>query len=288
VWHGHSRREKAIFSCMLQSLFDEYRFFPRYPERELRITAILFGSLIKHQLVSSSPLGHALRCVLDALRKPLDSKMFSFGLAALDQFKDRLVEWPQYCNHILLITHIRETHSELVEFIERALSRVARPQQPEIVQNVMMTSTAQQHLTPAVLQPLPPLSTSTPTESLEGATGPALPSDILSSQSQFVPGKVTDTVLHGSLQAGTPVPLLGSQSQSQAAALTPLPLQQGQPQHAALQEEKLKVGGSSSVETVKAVLSLSTLSVPSSQQQSLAPGSQPFDLGSGQKVGYNH
>ncbi|CAK9867154.1 unnamed protein product [Sphagnum jensenii] len=248
-------REKAIFSCMLQSLFDEYRFFPRYPERELRITAILFGSLIKHQL------------------------MFSFGLAALDQFKDRLVEWPQYCNHILLITHIRETHSELVEFIERALSRVARPQQPEIVQNVMMTSTAQQHLTPAVLQPLPPLSTSTPTESLEGATGPALPSDILSSQSQFVPGKVTDTVLHGSLQAGTPVPLLGSQSQSQAAALTPLPLQQGQPQHAALQEEKLKVGGSSSVETVKAVLSLSTLSVPSSQQQSLAPGSQPFDLG---------
>ncbi|KAH8935189.1 hypothetical protein BDL97_17G016600 [Sphagnum fallax] len=277
-------REKAIFSCMLQSLFDEYRFFPRYPERELRITAILFGSLIKHQLVSSTPLGHALRCVLDALRKPLDSKMFSFGLAALDQFKDRLVEWPQYCNHILLITHIRETHSELVEFIERALSRVARPQQPEIVQNVMMTSTAQQHLTPAVLQPLPPLSTSTPTESLEGATGPALPSDILSSQSQFVPGKVTDTVLHGSLQAGTPVPLLGSQSQSQAAALTPLPLQQGQPQHAALQEEKLKVGGASSVETVKAVLSLSTLSVPSSQQQSLAPGSQPFDLGSGQKL----
>jgi len=100
--------------------------------------------------------------------------------------------------------------------------------------------------------------------------------------------QVTNTVLHGSLQAGTPVPLLGSQSQSQAAALTPLPLQQGQPQHAALQEEKLKVGGASSVETVKAVLSLSTLSVPSSQQQSLAPGSQPFDLGSGQKVGYNH
>ncbi len=100
--------------------------------------------------------------------------------------------------------------------------------------------------------------------------------------------QVTDIVLHGSLQAGTPVPLLGSQSQSQAAALTPLPLQQGQPQHAALQEEKLKGGGSSSVESVKAVLSLSTLSVPSSQQQSLAPGSQLFDLGSGQKVGYNH
>jgi len=33
------------------------------------------GSLVKHQLVSSVILGQALRCVLDALRKPLDSKV---------------------------------------------------------------------------------------------------------------------------------------------------------------------------------------------------------------------
>jgi hypothetical protein len=45
------------------------------------------GSLVKHQLVSSITLGHALRCVLDALRKPLDSKVcppgFSFWAACL-------------------------------------------------------------------------------------------------------------------------------------------------------------------------------------------------------------
>ena len=28
---------------MIQSLFDEYRFFSKYPEKELRITAILYG-----------------------------------------------------------------------------------------------------------------------------------------------------------------------------------------------------------------------------------------------------
>lgn len=53
------RREKAISACMVQSLFEEYQFFPRYPERELRITAVLFGNIslvlysffsrIKHQ-----------------------------------------------------------------------------------------------------------------------------------------------------------------------------------------------------------------------------------------------
>ncbi|CAM6118665.1 unnamed protein product [Calypogeia fissa] len=122
------QREQEIFACMIQSLFDEYRFFPRYPERELKITAVLFGSLIKHQLVSSLTLGIALRCVLDALRKPLDSKMFSFGLIALEQFMDRLVEWPQYCNHILQISHMREAHGNLVEFIERALARVTASQ----------------------------------------------------------------------------------------------------------------------------------------------------------------
>ena len=38
---------------------------------------------------------------------------------------DRLIEWPQYCNHILQISHLRSTHSELVAFIEQALARIS-------------------------------------------------------------------------------------------------------------------------------------------------------------------
>eukprot|EP00252_Welwitschia_mirabilis_P002749 TRINITY_DN12719_c0_g2_i1.p1 TRINITY_DN12719_c0_g2~~TRINITY_DN12719_c0_g2_i1.p1 ORF type:complete len:2025 (+),score=405.51 TRINITY_DN12719_c0_g2_i1:577-6075(+) len=122
------KREGEIFNCMLQSLFEEYHFFPKYPEKELKITAVLFGSIIKHQLVSAIVLGVALRYVLDALRKPLDSKMFSFGLTALEQFRDRLVEWPQYCNHILQISHLREAHGELIEFIDGALASISSSQ----------------------------------------------------------------------------------------------------------------------------------------------------------------
>eukprot|EP00850_Spirogloea_muscicola_P015627 SM000121S26024 [mRNA] locus=s121:298001:312953:- [translate_table: standard] len=125
---SEAQREKDIFACMIQSLFDEYRFFPRYPDRELQITAVLFGCLIKHQLVTHVTLGLALRCVLDALRKPLDSRMFQFGIRSLEQFLDRLVEWPQYCNHILQISHLRESHAELVSFVELSLSRVSSSQ----------------------------------------------------------------------------------------------------------------------------------------------------------------
>ena len=55
-------------------------------------------------------------------------QMLSFGSTALDQFKERLAEWPQYCNHILQISHFRETQPELVKYIERALIRGGRNQ----------------------------------------------------------------------------------------------------------------------------------------------------------------
>ncbi|KAK4267898.1 hypothetical protein QN277_024622 [Acacia crassicarpa] len=119
------KREQSIFEFMIANLFEEYKFFPKYPERQLKIAAVLFGSLIKHQLVTHIGLGIALRCVLDALRKPADSKMFLFGSLALEQFVDRLIEWPQYCNHILQVSHMRSAHAEIVAFIEQVLVRIS-------------------------------------------------------------------------------------------------------------------------------------------------------------------
>ena len=61
--------------------------------------------------------------------------MFSFGFTALEQFLDRLVEWPQYCNHILQISHVRDSHGELIEFIERALARSSSSHREPTVEN---------------------------------------------------------------------------------------------------------------------------------------------------------
>jgi hypothetical protein len=67
-------------------------------------------------------------------------------------------------------------------------------------------------------------------------------------------------------------------------ASVPLPLQ-FQSQRSALQEERLK-SASSLAESVKAATSI-TQSAPL-PQQSLAAGSQTFDLGSAQKVGLDY
>lgn len=69
--------------------------------------------------------------------------MFSFGLTALGQFMSRLEEWPQYCNHLLQINHLREAHPELVVFVENALERhERRTAAPTVSSNMLSQSLA--------------------------------------------------------------------------------------------------------------------------------------------------
>ncbi|KAJ8336619.1 hypothetical protein SKAU_G00378390 [Synaphobranchus kaupii] len=112
------KREREVFNCMLRNLFEEYRFFPQYPDKELHITACLFGGIIEKGLVTYMALGLALRYVLEALRKPFGSKMYYFGIAALDRFKNRLKDYPQYCQHLASIPHFLQFPHHLQEYIE--------------------------------------------------------------------------------------------------------------------------------------------------------------------------
>lgn len=117
---------------MLRNLFEEYRFFPQYPDKELHITAQLFGGIIERGLVTSyMALGLALRFVLDALRKPEGSKMYYFGVAALDRFKSRLKDYHKYCEHVRAIPHFTEFPAHLIEYVEFGLQSMEPPNKPQ-------------------------------------------------------------------------------------------------------------------------------------------------------------
>ncbi|XP_045510260.1 CCR4-NOT transcription complex subunit 1 isoform X1 [Colias croceus] len=127
-----NKREREVFSCMLRNLFEEYKFFPQYPDKELHITAQLFGGIIEKGLVPSYvSLGLALRFVLDALRKPEGSKMYYFGIAALDRFKSRLKDYHKYCEHVRAIPHFSEFPPHLIEYIEYGLQSQEPPTKPQ-------------------------------------------------------------------------------------------------------------------------------------------------------------
>ncbi|CAG0913001.1 unnamed protein product [Notodromas monacha] len=112
------KRERDVYSCMLRNLFEEYRFFPQYPMKELNTTAQLFGGIIEYGLVTYMALGIALRYVLEALRKPKGNKMNHFGLVALERFRNRLKDYPQYCQHVATIPHFSQFPEVIIEYVE--------------------------------------------------------------------------------------------------------------------------------------------------------------------------
>ncbi|KVH97106.1 hypothetical protein Ccrd_000794, partial [Cynara cardunculus var. scolymus] len=120
-WLPGCMREQSVFECMINNLFEVYKFINRYPDEQLKIVAVLFGLLIRHRLVSHSILGISLQAVLDALHEPTDSKMFVFGTKALESFVDCLIEWPEYSQKILQFSDLCLTHPRLVLVIEQTL-----------------------------------------------------------------------------------------------------------------------------------------------------------------------
>lgn len=114
--------QQVVFACMVHNLFDEYRFFPNYPDLELDTTAALFGALLHHQLLTNITLGMALRHVLQALAQSPNSKMFRFGLGAIRQFQPELNLWPKFCEHALAIPHLKAADPALFVHMEKVVA----------------------------------------------------------------------------------------------------------------------------------------------------------------------
>lgn len=126
------KRERDVHHCMLRNLLEEYKFFPQYPDKELQITAQLFGGMIEKNLVDTyMTLGLALKCVLDALRKQEGSKMYFFGLTALDRFKNKLYNYQKYCEHIRTIPHFNQFPPHLIKYIEYGCNSEMPPDMPQ-------------------------------------------------------------------------------------------------------------------------------------------------------------
>ncbi|KAG1095710.1 hypothetical protein G6F42_018503 [Rhizopus arrhizus] len=94
------QRQANFFSCTTHTLLDEARFFSQYPENELMATGELLGLLINQRLIMYAQLRMTLKLILDALKYPVGSKMFNFGIQALAQFRGRLHEWPHWHKRI--------------------------------------------------------------------------------------------------------------------------------------------------------------------------------------------
>lgn len=82
-------RERDIFQNGLRNLFEEYKFYAQYPERELLLTAQLFGGLIERGLIQNKMLIAAFQVIIESLKKNVGSNLWNFAITALDRCKAR-------------------------------------------------------------------------------------------------------------------------------------------------------------------------------------------------------
>ncbi|KAK8742070.1 hypothetical protein OTU49_002091, partial [Cherax quadricarinatus] len=183
-----NKREREVYSCMLRNLFEEYRFFPTYPDKELFTTARLFGGIIEQGLVEYMALGVALRYVMEALQKPHASKMYYFGIVALDRFRSRLKEYPRYCQHLMAIQHFSEFPPHLIEYIKYGTQSQEPPSRPSGV--VLPPSI---NISPSTPAPGPSSSVVTAAATPVGIPPPPVVSTVVSSVAKTITSTTTTT-----------------------------------------------------------------------------------------------
>jgi len=122
-------KQQELFSAVVHALMEKYANFAKsdvaaasMDTRTLQLTGFLVGSLIQRKMISSMALGISLRYVIEALRKPPSSPLFKFGVFALEQFRQKLIGWPQTASQIVKIPHMRKFYPELVQDLESALA----------------------------------------------------------------------------------------------------------------------------------------------------------------------
>ena len=110
--HSRDPSDQDVFACMIHGLFDEYTLYGTYPLEALATTAVLFGGIISHKLISDLPLEIGLGMILEAVRdQSPEESMYKFGLQALMQLFSRFREWPGFCTRLLQIPGLRGTEA---------------------------------------------------------------------------------------------------------------------------------------------------------------------------------
>ncbi|CAG0881491.1 unnamed protein product [Cyprideis torosa] len=142
-------RQTEVFLCMIRNLFDEYKFFSQYPDKELEITAQLFGGIIDYGLVTYVNLGIALKYVLESVSKRSNLKLYRFGLVALDRFKSKLKDYPQYCQRLAAIPHFAEFPVHLIPYVQHGAKGEWPPKSSSLAPGSAAVSTPSQPGGPA-------------------------------------------------------------------------------------------------------------------------------------------
>jgi hypothetical protein len=102
---ARAREPARVLHCIVSNLFNEQTHFPKYPPRELRITAELMAGMLSSHLVEQDQVQASLRTVASALSRPLDTpeavSMAKFSVWLLAASLPFFAAWPEFVDGVL-------------------------------------------------------------------------------------------------------------------------------------------------------------------------------------------
>jgi len=122
--NSQNQMESEIYACMIHSLLDEYRFFHKYPEKELKTMATLFGQILNNSLLDDMIENIAVKYIIEGIKKS-SGKMFLFSTVALEQIVDKLNSFSRYVPSITqVMPHIKSSNPQLYERAMEKLNEI--------------------------------------------------------------------------------------------------------------------------------------------------------------------
>ena len=118
--------DKNVFQFIVETLLNEFLYFDHFHEGYLSITGELYGALISNQLLSGEFLAKAEENIESALKRPPHDKVFKlFGLAALNQFKQKLYlpNMQGLTKKLLQINHLIQLVPDIILYTKSPESR---------------------------------------------------------------------------------------------------------------------------------------------------------------------
>ncbi|KAJ1974262.1 CCR4-NOT core subunit cdc39, partial [Dimargaris xerosporica] len=120
-------RDNKVYSSVLMCLLDEFKFLPNYPDKELAIYSVFFGSVVARRLLTKDDLPVAVKILLEALNSSSSGRVFSFGMTALAQLQETLGVWPTACKVIDQVPNVRHSNTDVATFIHALATQLADP-----------------------------------------------------------------------------------------------------------------------------------------------------------------
>ncbi|KAL6946314.1 hypothetical protein ACO0RG_000460 [Hanseniaspora osmophila] len=125
------KADQELFCYIIHGVISESPFYKDYPLDAVALNSVLLGSLINVHLIRGFVLDVVLRLILSFSTEPSDSKLFKFAVQALFDFKDRLVEFPDFCKRLLNSSFSLQTHPVVYDMVIKSVQEQEKQTLPK-------------------------------------------------------------------------------------------------------------------------------------------------------------